>query len=90
MTVKEYNTIGRAAYEAAIKIPDVQEVLDHNSVAMIYDTREDQKHEIWTVAHSSQVNGETLREHGFTKNAQCVPVMWLNRQTKCAYMESVK
>lgn len=85
MTIKEYNTIGRATYEAAVKIPEVEDVLRANGTARIYDISESQKHEVWTVAHKTQINSETLREHGFTNDATVTEIMFLNRQTKCAY-----
>ena len=85
MTVKEYNAIGVAAYEQAVKIPEVEEAMRRNGVAMIYDIREGQKHEIWTVAHTSQVSDKTLSDHGFTSEAAITLRMWLNRLTKCAY-----
>lgn len=85
MTVKEFNTIGRAAYETAVKIPEVEDILRANGTARIYDISEGTKHAIWTVAHKSQVNRKTLADEGFTENATVTEIMFLNRQTKCAY-----
>lgn len=87
MTVKEFNAIGRATYEAAVKIPEVAERIASDGQVMIYSIREGQKRAIWCVTRASQINHETLRADGFTDNADVDRMMWVIRQTKCAYFD---
>lgn len=85
MTVKEYNKIRRAMFDAAKEIPEVAEALKFGN-AFIYDVAQlPDKHEIIVLNNKTQMHDNTLREHGFDPAACTVALkMRLNRATKCA------
>lgn len=86
MNIKEFNTIRRAVFDAAIQIPEIADKLCATDTVLIYDlTQLPDKHIILPLNYKSQLNDNTLRAHGFNPDRVIVKVvMSLNRKTKCA------
>lgn len=94
MKIKEYNKILSAAYNAAIEIPEVAEVLRANNSAYLYDVKDirgtafggSELHKIICLAKKSQMNAETLRQNGFVnpENTEVTLLCIVNKQTKTA------
>lgn len=84
MTVKELNAIRSAAFEAfkSQHKDDWNTLFNGNGVCYVVDVTEGSKREIWTVQHLTQINKQTLTEHGFTENAKSDVLYRVNRQTK--------
>jgi len=86
MTIKEYNTIRRAAYDAALQIPEIADKMCAADELLLFEiTQLPDKRAFLPLAYRSQLNDNTLREIGFDSNrAEARLVMTLNRKTKCA------
>ena len=88
MTVKEYNKIRAAVFQAALEnSAEVEEAIRVEGVAYIYDVQAlPDKHVVLVLTHQAQLNDNVLRKLGFDnpEAATARLVMTLNRQTKCA------
>ena len=94
MKIKEYNQILSAAYNAAVEIPEVAEVLRTSNVAYLYDVKDVRGaafgssglHKIICLTKESQMNAETLRQNGFTNpdETKVTLLCTVDRQTKTA------
>ena len=94
MKIKEYNQILSAAYNAAVEIPEVAEVLRTSNSAYLYDVKDIRGkafggsglHKIICIAKESQMNSETVRQNGFThpENTEATLLCIVNKQTKTA------
>ena len=94
MKVKEYNQILSAAYNAAVEIPEVSEVLRTSNVAYLYDVKDIRGtafggsglHKIICLTKESQMNMETLRQNGFAnpEETKVTLLCTVDRQTKTA------
>lgn len=82
MTIKEFNTIRSAAYNAANEIPEIKRALDVAGVAYVYDARQGDHHELLVFTAKTQCNDNTLAEHGFTAAAEVSLILVAHRQTK--------
>lgn len=94
MKIKEYNQILSAAYNAAVEIPEVSEVLRTSNVAYLYDVKDIRGtafggsglRKIICLANKSQMNAETLRQIGFAnpEETKVTLLCTVDRQTKTA------
>ena len=94
MKIKEYNKILSAAYNAAIEIPEVAEVLRASNSAYLYDVKDirgaafggSDLHKIICLEKESQMNSETLKQNGFSnpENTEVALLCIVNKQTKTA------
>ena len=86
MTIKDYNKIRSAVYEAAMEIPDVQEAIRVAGIARIIEVHQPpDKHGMLVLTSSTQLNDNTLRQHGFDPDGVDVRTRFvLHQQTKCA------
>ena len=82
MTVKELNTIRAAAYAAANEIPEIRNALDVAGVAYVYDVREGDRRELLVLTARTQLNNNTLADHGFTADAAVHTLLKAQRQTR--------
>lgn len=85
MTKKEFNTIKRAAFDAALEIPEVAEELKYGGVYIYQLWELPDKHAIITLNYKTQLNSVTLRKYGFdSERVSAELVCYLNPKTKCA------
>ena len=94
MKTKEYNKILSAAYNAAIEIQEVAEVLRASNSAYLYDVKDIRGkafggsglHKIICLARKSQMNSEMLRQNGFSnpEETKVTLLCIVNKQTKTA------
>lgn len=86
MTVKEYNKIRCAVYEAAMKIPEIEEAVRICGIARIVEVKQlPDKHGVLVLTEKTQLNDNTLRAEGFDpEKAETHTRVVLHRQTKCA------
>ena len=86
MTIKEYNKFRSAVYASAMEIPDVQEAIRVAGIAQIVEVHQlPDKHGILVLTGRTQLNDNTLREHGFDPEKVDVKTrVVLHQNTKCA------
>lgn len=86
MTIKEYNKFRSAVYASAMEIPDVQEAIRVAGIAQIVEVHQlPDKHGILVLTARTQINDNTLREHGFDPEKVDVKTrVILHQNTKCA------
>lgn len=86
MTVKEFNTIKAAAFNACTNIPEIQEILSTGYAAHVWEVWEGQKHEYIVTSGLSQMNDNLLRKHGFTpEKAKVQRLFWAIPSCKTIY-----
>lgn len=86
MTIKEYNKLRTAVFDAAMSIPDVADAVKVSGTALIYDLFQlPDKHEVAVLTNHTQLNDNFFLAHGFSPaDTKAVLKMKLNAQTKCA------
>ena len=86
MTIKEYNKLRTAVFDAAMEIPDISDAVNSSGVALVYELRQlPDKHEVVVLTQRTQLNDNLLRSHGFSPaETDVILKLKLNAQTKCA------
>ena len=86
MTVKEYNKIRTAVFDAAMEIPDIRDAVKTEGVALVYElTQLPDKREIVVLTQRTQLNDSFVSAHGFSPaETRAVLKLKLTARTKCA------
>lgn len=65
MTVKELNSIKRKMWDSLMENPEIFDNVKITGTAILYDISDGQKHGIFVVSRSEQINDNMLTENGF-------------------------
>lgn len=90
MTKKIYNKVMAEVYKMFAEQEDVKSILRCEETATIWEASEGTLHKFLVTAHDSQMNLNTLAQHGFTEKADVRELVRLWRKTKCAYITGCK
>ena len=88
MTISDYNSLRRAIFDEASKLPEVAAALDVSDVVYIYDvTDAKQQHGVLVLTARSQLNAAVLADNGFDpETSDANLAIKLNRKTKCTIL----
>lgn len=87
MTNAEYESIRKAAYKAAMEIPEVRKVAESAlpATASIYIIREGIKRKVLAVHRSTKLNMRFLEKHGFTGRATVKHVLTVSKACEMVF-----
>ena len=68
MTVKEINLLKRKMWEVLMKNPEIADRVHSEGRATVVDLRDFSSHAIMIVNRDSQINDNTIRDHGIDPN----------------------
>lgn len=86
MRISDFNKLRAAIFAEAMKNPEIADALRYNNRCYLYDVTDgNQQHGVLVLAAKTQLNDNTLTQHGFdAATARADLVLTLNRDTRCA------